>query len=158
MDISKLISKSRVEADLKAKKKADILVALSELVADDLKGSATPDDLLAALMEREEVSSTGIGQGIAIPHGRLPARVFADAKRSCPIAAFCRLPEGVDFESMDKKPVHLVVALFSSIESKKSHLEALSVISRLLRSSSRKERMLSAADKKELFQELVAKE
>ncbi|MBF0588210.1 MAG: PTS sugar transporter subunit IIA [Magnetococcales bacterium] len=154
--MAKLISKSRLVPDLAAKDKEMALSRLSTVVAEDMK-DVSSDDLFAALMERERVSTTGIGQGIAIPHGKLSEEMFANAKRACPIAALGRIPSGMDFESMDGRPVHFIVALFSPIHDNRAHLQALATISRQLRSKTCQEQLMAADSPKALYQAMVSK-
>lgn len=124
MDLSKLIPVSAVVPNLKVTSKKQALQELAELGA---KQSGLPAaDIFEVLLERERLGSTGVGQGTAIPHGR-----FANLKDLT--ACFCRLPQPIDFEAIDDKPVDLIVLLMAPEGAGADHLKALARISRLLR-------------------------
>lgn|SRR5690606_34350857 len=97
------------------------------------------EDILAALTGREELGSTGLGNGIAIPHGKLQG-----LKRVT--AAFVRLAEPIDFDSVDDQPVDLVMMLLAPIGSGADHLKALSRVARLLRTESVVEALRATTD------------
>jgi PTS system nitrogen regulatory IIA component len=82
--------------------------------------------LFDRLLERERLGSTGIGGGIAVPHGRMAAL-------SAPVGLFARLAQPVDFESIDERPVDVVFLLVAPEEAGADHLKALARVSRLLR-------------------------
>ncbi len=147
MRISQLISESRIDPDLSARSKTGVLESLSGILARDLPDSDAKD-IFAVLQERERLGTTGIGNGTAIPHGRRD-------ELSAPIAALGRSVQGIDFNAMDGKPVHLFVALLSPASSSVSHLKALSLISRLLRNHSLRKRLLAADNAVTLFNTLV---
>jgi PTS system nitrogen regulatory IIA component len=96
------------------------------------------------LLEREKLGSTGIGDGIAIPHGKSKA---LDGL----IMACGRSPEGVDFESMDGKPTHLFFVLLAPESSAGIHLKALAKISRMLKDTAFRQEFLAASNATEMF-------
>ncbi|MFN8644502.1 MAG: PTS sugar transporter subunit IIA [Candidatus Binatia bacterium] len=96
------------------------------------------------LWERERLGNTAIGDGIAIPHGKLPGL-------SGVIGAFGRHPGGVDFESLDGSPTHLFFLLVAPEDSVGQHLKALARVSRLLKDRAFRERLLTAPDRATLF-------
>jgi len=100
--------------------------------------------LVLALEDRERLNSTALGEGVAIPHGKL-----ANVKRV--IAAFGRHPAGVDFQSIDGKPTHLFFLLVAPEDSAGAHLKALARISRLLKDEGFRKRLLAAGDAHELY-------
>lgn len=102
------------------------------------------------LLERERLGSTGIGDGIAIPHGKLK-----DIKSM--ICAFGRTREGIDFQSIDEKPSHLFFLLFAPQESAGEHLQALARLSRILKDGQLRKRLMEAASDKEIYR-LIAEE
>jgi nitrogen PTS system EIIA component len=106
--------------------------------------------VLSVLMERERISTTAIGEGVAIPHGKLPAleRIFG---------LFARSSEGVDFNSLDGGPTHLFFVLIAPEGSAADHLKALARISRLLKDESFRRRLMAANSSQELFT-LIAQE
>jgi PTS system nitrogen regulatory IIA component len=96
-------------------------------------------------LDREKLGSTGIGDGIAIPHGKI--RDLGGV-----VASFGRSREGVDFESIDQKPTHLFFLLVAPENSAGMHLKALARISRLLKDPNFRKKLMGAGDKDELFQ------
>lgn len=134
-----------VEPNLKSSNKTD---AIKELVALLKSAGAISDyDAVAkAVLDREELGSTGLGDGVAVPHGKseLVDRV---------IAAFGRSEKGIDFQSeQDNLPVHLIFLLVAPAGSSGPHLLALARISRLLRSKSFREKLLKSKSKSEIIE------
>ena len=102
------------------------------------------DRLVEVLWERERLGSTAIGDGIAIPHGKLPGL-------SGVIGAFGRHIAGVDFDSLDGSPTHLFFLLVAPEDSVGQHLKALARVSRLLKDRAFRDKLIGAADRAELF-------
>ncbi len=143
MKIEDLLSEEAVIGVLKGRTKAEVIQELATLVARthpevDFRG------LVTALEERERLNSTALGDGVAIPHGKLPGVRKV-------IAAFGRSRQGIDFQSLDGKPTHLFFLLVAPEDSAGQHLKALARISRLLKDDKFRQRLLAAADAKELF-------
>lgn len=137
MRILDLIPAGGVVDDLQSETKEGVLRELSEAICRAVPGMA-PDRLLAVLMERESLGSTGIGEGVAIPHGKMPG---IDRL----IAAFGRSRGGVQFASLDGHPARyffLVIAPESN--SSGMHLKALARISRLAKDERFRRRLLEA--------------
>ncbi|MDT0576215.1 PTS sugar transporter subunit IIA [Croceicoccus sp. F390] len=126
--------------------KAQILSDLANCFASAYHVDAA--QVLAGLVEREELGSTGFGRGIAIPHARL-----AGTDRA--IGAILRLKTPVPFDAADQLPVELVVGLLSPCHSGADHLHALAAISRLLRDDAMRERLLSAPDNQAVYALLI---
>jgi PTS system nitrogen regulatory IIA component len=101
------------------------------------------DEVIRVLLEREMLGSTGIGDGVAIPHGKLPLS-------SEMIVAFGRSSSGIDFQAMDAKPVHLFFVLVTPEDRPGDHLKALARISRILKNSLLRESLKRASDRQEL--------
>ena len=143
MRIEDILAPELVVPRLEATTKAGVLEELVSVVA-----THHPDvdraRLLEALDERERLNSTALGDGVAIPHGKLPGlrRVFA---------AFGRSPAGVDFQSLDGKPTHLFFLLVAPEESAGAHLKALARISRLLKDDAFRARLREAPDADALY-------
>jgi PTS system nitrogen regulatory IIA component len=97
-----------------------------------------------ALWEREKLSSTGVGHGVAIPHARL-------AKLERIIGLFVRLDDAIDFEAIDDAPVDLVFALLTPADAGADHLKALARVSRLMRSPAVCEKLRAANDRAQLY-------
>lgn len=114
-----------ISVELKSVAKKEILKELVEILtqAHDLKNS---DKILEALTEREKLGSTGIGQGIAIPHGK------SDHVNKV-VAALGISKKGIDFDALDGEPVHIFFMLVAPKDSSGMHLKILAKISRLLK-------------------------
>ena len=84
------------------------------------------NEAVEALLERESLGPTGVGNGIAFPHARLPGLTQV-------VGVFIRLEKPVEFEAVDRQPVDLVLALFAPTDSGVEHLKALALVSRTLR-------------------------
>jgi len=115
-----LIPPERVLLHSKANSKAAII---SELAA--LLPTIDLDLAVEVVMARERLGSTGIGHGVAIPHGRI-------AHLGQPIVALARHRRGIDFDAIDGKPVHIVVLLLAPEDADRSHLELLAHLARIL--------------------------
>jgi nitrogen PTS system EIIA component len=102
------------------------------------------DRMIEILRERESLGSTGIGDGVAIPHGK-----SKDIKRL--LASFGRSLPGMDFQSMDGKPTHLFFLLAAPENSAGIHLKALARISRLMKDTTFRQRLLAAASAEEIY-------
>lgn len=105
--------------------------------------SIDPDQAMAVIMEREKLGSTGIGHGIAIPHGRLP-------DLEAPITALVRHAGGIDFDAIDGKPVHIVVVLLAPKDEDRSHLELLAGLARALQKESVRRAVMEAGTAEEI--------
>jgi PTS system nitrogen regulatory IIA component len=124
MDLSDLIEASAVMPTLKANSKKQLLQLLAEKAAAIT--SLPEREVFDTILQRERLGSTGVGNGIAIPHGKL-----AGMKRITGI--FARLETPVDFEALDDQPVDLLFLLLAPEGAGADHLKALSRIARLLR-------------------------
>lgn len=138
-----LTSEALVAPDLGGADKSAVLRELAHHLAASHPG-IDADRLVDVLWERERLGSTAIGDGIAIPHGKLPGL-------SGVIGAFGRHPRGVDFESLDGSPTHLFFLLVAPEDSVGQHLKALARVSRLLKDRAFRERLLAAPDRGALF-------
>ena len=141
MDLSDLISANAILPSLKAKSKKHVLQELSALAAGltDL----SERDIFDTLLQRERLGSTGVGQGIAIPHGK-----FAGLNGI--IGLFARLEQPIDFEAVDKESVDLVFLLLAPESAGADHLKALARISRFLRMPSVVESLRAAGTSEEI--------
>jgi PTS system nitrogen regulatory IIA component len=103
-----------------------------------------PQKLLDTLLEREKLGSTGIGEGVAIPHGKVPGLPGL-------IASFGRAVQGIDFRAIDGRPTHLFFALFAPENSAGAHLKALARISRIFKNPAFREAILRAQGPDEIY-------
>lgn len=143
MKIVDLLQRSAIAADMKAVGKNEALSEMTEALLR-VAGSLNRDDIIKVLQERERLGSTGIGDGVAIPHGKVK-----DIDRL--LISFGRSRRGVDFESMDGKPAQLFFLLVAPEESVGIHLKTLARISKLLKNSDVRRRLIDAADGDEIF-------
>ena len=146
MKISDILKLDAIIADLKAKTKPEVMKELSGAVAP--VAGADPQDVAVVLMERESLGSTGIGGGIAIPHGKL------DSVKTIAVG-FGRSIQGIEFDSLDNRPVHLFFLLLTPEHSTGGHLKVLAQISKRLKMDQFKERLLSAGSVEEIYQIIV---
>jgi PTS system nitrogen regulatory IIA component len=138
MRILDIVPPGAVVDGLRAETKEGVLRELSEAVCRRVPALSS-DRLTAILMEREGLGSTGIGEGVAIPHGKVPG---IDRL----VAAFGRSREGVQFASIDGKPARLFFLILAPENSAGMHLKALARISRLLKDERFRSRLLAAED------------
>ena len=137
MDLSDLIEAGAIMPALRANSKKQLLQLLSEKAAE-LTG--LPErEVFDTILQRERLGSTGVGNGIAIPHGKL-----AGVKKITGV--FARLDHAVDFEALDDQPVDLVFLLLAPEGAGADHLKALSRIARVLRDSDTVAKIRATAD------------
>jgi PTS system nitrogen regulatory IIA component len=126
--------------------------ALHELAVLLSRGTAIPlDTIETVLKEREALQSTGIGEGVAIPHGAL-----GDLDHQ--VAAVLTVPEGIEFEAIDDAKVNILFAVISPKRASGEHLKTLARVSRLLRSKAFRDRLLHASTGTEVFKLLCDEE
>ncbi|OPY81757.1 MAG: PTS system fructose-specific EIIABC component [Syntrophorhabdus sp. PtaU1.Bin153] len=147
MTIEEALQESCVIHDLKGKTKGDVLV---ELVGA-LKNAGLVEkerEVVEVILEREKLGSTGIGEGVAIPHGKLKGLRKI-------ICVFGRSIGGVDFEAIDGKPVHIFFLLLAPENSASLHLKMLSRISKLLRDPSFRKKLLEPDNAHDIYRSVV---
>jgi PTS system nitrogen regulatory IIA component len=143
MKITDLTRKEFIIENLGAKSKKDVLAELSAIFLSD-KMKENHDEIVNVLLEREKLGSTGIGDGIAIPHGK-----HGDLDQL--IVTFGRSVEGIDFDAMDGKPVHLFFLLMAPESTTGQHLKVLAKISRMLKDSTFRVNLLKAKTRDDLY-------
>jgi PTS system nitrogen regulatory IIA component len=143
MKITDILSPEMVLPDLRGGDKPSVLKELAGCLCGKFNGIQI-GELVAVLEERERLGSTAIGDGIAIPHGKLRGVNGI-------LGVFGRHRAGVDFDSLDGKPTHLFFLLVAPEESSSLHLKALARVSRLLKDPPFREHLLSASDPAELY-------
>lgn len=143
MKILDILSMDSIVPELKGKTKKQVLEELIDAVKVN-NPNVDRERLMKVLLERERLGSTGIGDGIAIPHGKLK-----DIKDL--VLSFGRSTEGIDFESMDGKPVHLFFLLVAPETCSGIHLRALAKIARLLKNGTVRKRLGKVDNRDEIF-------
>jgi PTS system nitrogen regulatory IIA component len=135
MEIEDLLNQTGVIAKLRATSKKQVLQELARRAAE---ATGLPErQIFEVLLERERLGTTGVGNGIAIPHGKLPGlkQLFG---------MFARLESPVDFDAIDEQPVDLIFLLLAPEAAGADHLKALARVSRLLRDRSVCEKLRGA--------------
>jgi mannitol/fructose-specific phosphotransferase system IIA component (Ntr-type) len=144
--LTDLLSLERIKIPLQARSKAEILSELVQVIADD-HAFTDVNDVLRAVREREAVLSTGIGNGVAIPHGKSPAVPGLMMAAGCTAAP-------IEFDSLDGQPVQLFFLLVGPETAAGAHIKALSRISRLVRRDDARQRLTSATSAEDFLRAL----
>lgn len=147
MKLSDILDEDNIIPDLKAKDKKGALEELAEAILSH-QPSLDRSSLVKVLLERERLGSTGIGDGVAIPHGKFPGV-------SQPMISFGRSLAGLDFDSMDGQPAFLFFLLVAPENSASVHLKALAKIAKILKNSAFRKVLMEAAGKHELYQTII---
>ena len=143
MKITDILVRESIVVELESTTKDGVLTELTDSLSK-ARPDLNRDGLLAVLREREALQSTGIGEGVAIPHGKLPG---IDGL----VASFGRSTAGVDFDSIDGEPTQLFFLLVVPEHSGGQHLKALARISRFCRDVSFREKMMRAEIPEDIF-------
>jgi PTS system nitrogen regulatory IIA component len=143
MKILEILDKRFIVPHLAARGKEGVLRELVHVITQ-VEKQVDEERMLEILLERETLGSTGIGEGVAIPHGKSKTvkKLLASFGRSIP---------GLDFQAMDGKPTHLFFLLVAPEDSAGIHLKALARISRLMKDASLRKRLMEAETGDELF-------
>jgi PTS system nitrogen regulatory IIA component len=147
MKLSELIDEDTILPELKAKDKKEVLEELVDALVRR-EPSIDKKALVKVLLERERLGSTGIGDGVAIPHGKFHGITH-------PIITLGRSRKGLDFESMDGEPAFLFFLLVAPENSASLHLKALAKIAKILKNSSFRKVLMEAPSKRELYQMII---
>lgn len=147
MILEDMLEPGRVLCNVDARSRKHVLEILSELLAS-AENDLTAGEIFDSLAGRERLGSTALGNGVALPHGRVPG---IDAS----IAAFVRLSDGVDFDAPDAAPVKLVMGLLVPEQASEQNLEELSAIARQLSSSELREALAQATSSSALYELLT---
>jgi PTS system nitrogen regulatory IIA component len=148
MELSTILSPRRVLCGAVGGSKKRTLETLAQHIAADQPG-IDPDELFRSLIAREKLGSTGIGNGIAIPHCRLP-------NCSGTLAALITLQTPVDFDAIDDKPVDIIFALLVPEEANEEHLKTLAALAERLSQPAYLAGLRNAADADALYQAALA--
>lgn len=147
MRLADILSVDRVTVRLRAEDKPSALRELARLF-DGIEEAVDQASIVKVFEEREALASTGVGSGVAIPHGRL-----SEVKRLR--AALGISSEGVDFDAIDGRPAHILVAVLGPEQKTGEHLKALARFSRLLRDETVRRRLLAADAAQDALQVLL---
>lgn len=123
MQLSELLDLDRIRCNYQAASKKRVLEQLSQLIADS-QTELTQTQVFDSLLSRERLGSTGLGRGVAIPHGRVKSN-------NQTIAAVIKLQDGIDFDAVDNQPVDLVFALLVPENSTDEHLQLLAQLAQM---------------------------
>ncbi len=147
MQLSEIIIKQNIIPTLKAKDKKSVLEELAESIARQ-EHSVEKNALVKVLMEREQLGTTGIGDGVAIPHGKL-------SNIDQPLISFGRSKDGLDFDSMDGQPSYLFFLLVAPDNSSGIHLQVLAKIAKILKNNDFRNELMAATSSEELYRTII---
>ena len=144
MKLTDILDESSIVANLQANDKAEALEILVEAMTMNTE-AVNKEEILNVLLEREELGSTGIGDGIAIPHGK-------SSEITQIISGFGLSKQGIPFDSLDGNPAHLFFLLVAPENSVGTHLKMLARISRMLKNVEFRKTLLEANSQQEIYQ------
>jgi PTS system nitrogen regulatory IIA component len=150
MKIRDILKPECIIEDMRAENKRDALAELSARIRQ-IQSNCDSDAMLKVLLEREKLGSTGIGEGIAIPHGKIKG--LDDM-----VISFGRSRNGIDFEALDNRPAHLFFLLLAPEESAGKHLKALAKISRMLKDKTFRKMLMDAKSGADLYRMILDKD
>ena len=136
-DLSSLLSEGVILGSQASESRKQILNALAKAIGE--KTGVDSRDIFDAVIERENLGSTSVGEGVAIPHARIPSL-------NKPVGAFVKLEEGVDFDAIDGRPCDLIFMLLAPNASGADHLRALAQVSRTFRNADLRDALRQAQD------------
>ena len=148
MKITDILSEDLVVPSLAGHSKGEVIEELARAVAERHEGEVNQNRLVQALEDREKLNSTALGEGVAIPHGKLP-------KLEKLFGLFARLERPIDFEAMDGQPVDLVFLLLAPEGAGADHLKALARIARLLRDQDVAKKLRASRDAQAIYSVLA---
>jgi len=150
MQLDQILTSGFINENLQAKNKTD---ALQELVTTIIDGGLKLDlaEVMDVLQQREKLGSTGIGDGVAIPHGKI-----TQLKEL--VVAFGRSKEGIPFDAIDGKPVHIFFLLLAPENSAGQHLKVLAKISKMLKVIDFRKKLMDAKSHDELHQIIISQD
>lgn len=143
VELSNFLTPERIACGVNASSKKRALEQLSELIARS-EQELGAGEVFESLIARERLGGTGLGHGVAIPHGRLK-------DYSATVGAFVTLKDGVDFDAMDKQPVDLLFALLIPEESTQEHLEILSLLANMFNDANFRDALRSVESPEALY-------
>ncbi len=144
MKLQEILTLDCTSCAVPATSKKRILEQICQLAANEV-GEIDPSDLLDSLLDREKMGSTGIGNGIAIPHGRLPNTNKA-------VAVLLTTEQAIDFDAIDNRGVDVFISLFVPENSCREHLETLQSIAKLFSNKNIIKQVRRCSNDKQLFE------
>lgn len=143
MKISDFLQVDRIECNSASRSKKNSLQRLSELLAGN-NPELDPDEILTTLMNRERLGSTGLGHGVAIPHGRLQGGEHT-------LAAFLKLEQAINFDAIDDEPVDLLFGLLVPEQSTDQHLQILAQVAQMFDNQDFLRKLRDSQSEQQLF-------
>jgi nitrogen PTS system EIIA component len=150
MRLDKIIKMELINANLSAKTKIEALTELVNTI-NRCGFKLNLSSIIEILQQRESLGSTGIGDGVAIPHGKIP-------ELNDLVVAFGRSTEGIAYDSLDGKPVHLFFLLLAPENSAGQHLKVLARISKMLKIDNFRKMLLKAKSQSDLYKIIIDQE
>ncbi len=147
MKFNNLLKLDQIRLNITAGSKKKVLQVISDIVAENYP-EYNANKIFELLIERERLGRTGIGHGVALPHGRLP-----DCQE--PIGIFISLAEGVDFDAIDQEPVKLLFALLVPENSTQEHLEILARLADFFRQDKNRQILKNATSPETVYNLLI---
>lgn len=149
MKLADILHSKAIIEDLKSHDKKSVLAEFA-VKASELVPSLVQEDVLHILLNREQLGSTAVGNGVAIPHGKVTGLTNI-------VAIFGRSKKGIDFQAHDEKPTHLFFVLLAPEAAIGGHLQALARLSRLLKDSKVRDKIIQCPSE-ELFDLLISED
>ncbi|CAD5263091.1 Nitrogen regulatory protein (Includes: Phosphotransferase enzyme IIA component) [Halomonas sp. A3H3] len=149
MTLETILPPERVLFDVPGGSKKRVLEFYSTFIAQNIP-SLDSQEVFSRLIGRERLGSTGIGNGVAIPHARSP-------HCNAPIAGFLKLAEAIDFDAIDGDPVDLVFVLLVPEEADDTHLSLLGQVATIMNDADTRQQLRKAASQRELLELITAK-
>jgi PTS system nitrogen regulatory IIA component len=147
MKFSDILSENNIIPELTARDKKGVLEELAQAICNHAP-SVDKADLVRVLLEREKLGSTGIGEGVAIPHGKIH-------NLSQPMISFGRCKRGLDFDSMDAQPAYLFFLLVAPENSAGLHLKTLAKLAKVLKSRKFRKKLMEAKTREEIYEAII---
>ncbi|MDH3328984.1 MAG: PTS sugar transporter subunit IIA [Desulfobulbaceae bacterium] len=139
-----VLKEKNILLDIKAKNKESVLRELAEVAHQDCP-QVDLEVLYQLLLEREQIGSTGVGNGVAIPHARIEN---LDAIQLC----FGRTNDGIGFDAIDNQPVHFIVMILSPVDQPEKYLKTLATVSRFLKKPELRRQLRLAENSKKIVE------
>jgi PTS system nitrogen regulatory IIA component len=150
MKLSEIFKPQFIIPELKAHDKKGVLEELLQIITEQ-ETSVNKGTLLQVLLERERLGSTGIGDGIALPHGKLKGLDKL-------LVSFGRSIDGLGFDAIDEKPAYLFFLLLAPENSAGMHLKSLAKISRMLKDGNFRQRLMGAKSREDIYNIIIDKD